>query len=455
VDVRKAQNGVRVAANALFGARLPSFPLVIEVELTNRCDLRCVACPNRDLARPRGIMDPALFRSIVDQTVGSAWEYSLGYMGEPALHPELAALVRYAKGRGGRVALFSNLNRLGEDVAESLVRDGLDRLVTTVSDPDPARYREATGTGDVRRVLAALAAIRALREKAGSPRPHVSVSVLRSASNEDRLPGIVAALRPLADDCTVEPTHDWAGAAGDRAAGDRAAGDRRAGDRHAGDRDAGDRDAGGAPPGPRPARCLRPFTSMAVFWDGRLGACCLDAHGPNALGELAGDTVERAWRSKAYAPFRRDHRNREPCVRCRDPDPQLGWRSVLRLGRAYLAVALVAFLLAFGLPARAAAQYPDGCTSPALPGCNGCSCGGCSPGLECPAGTCACLPACGGRACGPDGCGGQCGLCGPGLKCVDGACACVPACVGRHCGPDGWGGTCGTCPDAHACMTPS
>lgn len=34
-----------------------------------------------------------------------------------------------------------------------------------------------------------------------------------------------------------------------------------------------------------------------------------------------------------------------------------------------------------------------------------------------------CVPACGGRTCGPDGCGGACGACGDGQTCLEGGCA--------------------------------
>ena len=83
-------------------------------------------------------------------------------------------------------------------------------------------------------------------------------------------------------------------------------------------------------------------------------------------------------------------------------------------------------------------------------------CGGCdrpcAPGQECRAAACTCVPACTGRECGPDGCGGSCGTCPAGRTCgADGRCTCVPACTGRECGPDGCGGSCGTCGAGFTC----
>ena len=60
-----------------------------------------------------------------------------------------------------------------------------------------------------------------------------------------------------------------------------------------------------------------------------------------------------------------------------------------------------------------------------------------------------CVPACDGKACGDDGCGGSCGACPPGVVCNDlGQCPCTADCdttvPAKECGPDGCGGYCGT-----------
>jgi sugar lactone lactonase YvrE len=51
--------------------------------------------------------------------------------------------------------------------------------------------------------------------------------------------------------------------------------------------------------------------------------------------------------------------------------------------------------------------------------------GGEDPSGEHPAACPACAPACGGRDCGDDGCGGACGFCSDGKSCADGKCACT------------------------------
>lgn len=64
-----------------------------------------------------------------------------------------------------------------------------------------------------------------------------------------------------------------------------------------------------------------------------------------------------------------------------------------------------------------------------------------------------CVPACDGRQCGDDGCGGTCGKCsGPQDECIEGVCVCQPNCVGKQCGDDGCKGSCGTCTGGKNCQ---
>jgi hypothetical protein len=61
-------------------------------------------------------------------------------------------------------------------------------------------------------------------------------------------------------------------------------------------------------------------------------------------------------------------------------------------------------------------------------------------------------PACAGKECGDDGCGGMCGTCSGQAICVAGLCQCQPICEGKQCGDDGCGGDCGACPLGEGCI---
>ncbi len=78
----------------------------------------------------------------------------------------------------------------------------------------------------------------------------------------------------------------------------------------------------------------------------------------------------------------------------------------------------------------------------------------CPQGQECYQGGC-CQPQCQGKECGDNACGGKCGVC-PEVApvCDHGTCGleCDPECVGKECGTDGCDGVCGTCLQGDLCL---
>jgi len=68
-------------------------------------------------------------------------------------------------------------------------------------------------------------------------------------------------------------------------------------------------------------------------------------------------------------------------------------------------------------------------------------------------GTCPCVPNCGKKTCGDNGCGGSCGKCTDKQYCsAQGQCVCAPQCAGKQCGDDACGGKCGTCATGKLCV---
>jgi hypothetical protein len=89
-------------------------------------------------------------------------------------------------------------------------------------------------------------------------------------------------------------------------------------------------------------------------------------------------------------------------------------------------------------------------------GCGG-TCGTCTGGDKCSSsGQCVCTPSCSGKTCGDNGCGGSCGTCSSNSTCsASGQCVCTPACSGKTCGDNGCGGSCGTCSLGKSCASGS
>ena len=92
----------------------------VYIEITNQCNLSCRFCPKTD--REPLFMDEALFDAICGQLRGLARRLYLHVMGEPLLHPRLAAYLDICSFYGHGVNLITNgtlLAKRGGDLLEA------------------------------------------------------------------------------------------------------------------------------------------------------------------------------------------------------------------------------------------------------------------------------------------------------------------------------------------------
>lgn len=134
---------------------LTRVPLIVNLLLTYRCNLRCAYCGVWE--HPPREMNTATVLRLVDQMAAAGTErLSLGG-GEPMLRRDIGTIVAHAKTRGLTVNLVSNGLHIPRRIDELA---GLDFLAVSLDGPEPV-HDEARGKGSYAR---AIAAIRAARE---------------------------------------------------------------------------------------------------------------------------------------------------------------------------------------------------------------------------------------------------------------------------------------------------
>ncbi len=136
------------------------------IEPTLRCNLRCRSCYNRFRTDDKTLEE---IRAEIDLGLSKRRLETISILGgEPTLHPHLADIIRYVKGKGLYCEVLTNGLRLlepdGEAYLDSLVAAGLDRIAFHVdcgqahvrADVDADRER-LLGMAESRRLWAALA----------------------------------------------------------------------------------------------------------------------------------------------------------------------------------------------------------------------------------------------------------------------------------------------------------
>jgi radical SAM protein with 4Fe4S-binding SPASM domain len=134
--------------------RETDFPLHLDIETTNICNLRCPMCPRTillaaDEFSDLGFMTKSEYQDIIDQAVAAGVKsIKLNYLGEPLSHPDVIWQVAYAKEKGVLdVMMNTNASLLSEETGAELLKAGLDNLFVSFDAIDPEDFAtQRTGT---------------------------------------------------------------------------------------------------------------------------------------------------------------------------------------------------------------------------------------------------------------------------------------------------------------------
>ena len=131
---------------------LREFPLVVAVEASSKCNLRCKMCfqknmDNHDSLQNRGIMDYKTYEKFLAE-LDANMLYSIVFAsrGEPLLNPYIAKMIKAAKDKGVLdIKLNTNAVLLTPDISRALLESGLDMIVFSVDSVNEEHYRSIRG----------------------------------------------------------------------------------------------------------------------------------------------------------------------------------------------------------------------------------------------------------------------------------------------------------------------
>ncbi len=127
-----SNNGLRQMRSQAPAQRVPGYPGIVWLDVTEDCNMHCVMC--RETPGPRGrVMPLELFQRMVDETCHSTVCYSLFNYGEPLMLPNLPDYVEYVfqkKCPEARLELATNGMLLTRKISEFLGAHGVETCVS-------------------------------------------------------------------------------------------------------------------------------------------------------------------------------------------------------------------------------------------------------------------------------------------------------------------------------------
>lgn len=259
------------------------FPLILNIEPTNRCNLSCSMCPRSKSSRPLVDMDFNLFLELVEELKreGPILRIFLQKDGEPLLYKELSKMIEcLRKAKASRtISIITNGTLLTKGKFEELALAGLTDLIVSIDAVEAESYRRLKGLDRFSEVRNNVLEAISLKRKMGWENPRIKARLVSRIGRESEVERFRADWTGMADDVDVTPYHTWIGAVKD------------------------ERCYGGKPRFP----CALLWYTGVVNADGRISPCCIDYQCNGVVGRVGEGGFGAIWNGKAMKCLRMMH----------------------------------------------------------------------------------------------------------------------------------------------------
>jgi len=269
-------------------------PLNLDIEITNLCNLKCPMCPRTILIRDDisvdnekyklGFMDWELYTSLIDQAedIGVS-AVKLNWLGEPTMHKDLIRMVDYAKRKGIlEVLINTNAVLLDQNLAEGLIKAGLDKLLFSFDSPYKENYEKIRIGADFNTVLSNIKNVRLIREKLKMESPLTRVLMVLMKENQDHFKDLVELFK---DDVDIVAWGEFTNEE-ELIGEDRKIVKRKKIENFA---------------------CAQLWQRMFVSWNGKVVVCCADAKMNYVVGDARKEKIKDIWKNEKYSQIREMH----------------------------------------------------------------------------------------------------------------------------------------------------
>jgi len=281
-----------------------SFPIHLDIEATNACNLKCVMCPRSEMVKAGTFwkvqnIDFDMYKRIIDESVENGLcSVKYNYLGEPLLNPRLVEMIEYTKSAGVIDVMFNtNATLLDENMSYRLIESGLDKLFFSFDSPYRDDYNRIRAGADYDTVLDNIRHFVEIREAMGLVKPFTRVSMVRMKDNEGQWEDFQKLFGPIMDAVAYVDYVDH------------------------GSQNNPERTI--VPIKPKEGRfcCPQLWQRMFIHPDGVVIVCCMDSLRTLQIGNIFEQSVKEIWLSGKYQELRKLHAsgryNEIPmCARC-------------------------------------------------------------------------------------------------------------------------------------------
>jgi Predicted Fe-S oxidoreductases len=289
------------------------YPFFISVEPANFCNLHCPECPvgkrqNSQFAKHR--MEFDLFKKLIDELKPTLLHTIFYFQGEPLLSRQLSEMIQYAHDAKIYTSTSTNAQLLNKEMAERLIRSGLDKLIISIDGSTQETYETYRVGGNLQRAIEGAKQLAELKKQLNAVNPFVEIQCLLLSSNEHQIQEMKKLAKELgADKLTFKTAQFYNFENGNELMPNNS--------KHS--RYKKDKNGKYTLKKPLKNRCKRLWTGAVVTTEGNVLPCCFDKDHSFSFGNFNENSFVECWHSEKALRFRKNIlTNRKQFEMCRN-----------------------------------------------------------------------------------------------------------------------------------------
>lgn len=272
-------------------ANLPAFPRMLDIELTNTCNFRCLMCPTGNFSqkRDKGFMSEEVFHKILDEIRPHGTPLRFIRWGEPLSHPKVLDFLRAAHAAGIVCHVNTNGSKLSDEMMDDLLAIPLDSIKFSFQGVDRKSYGEMRNIDFFEELVATITKLHAKRGDRAKPYMHVSTTI--TYESRELVRAFRERMAPLADLVNVGRTvMEFVDLNAVRLRPHELEELKRLKEMESVIK--------------VHPECPEVFDKLSVNWDGKVTACCMDSDNLMLIGDVHRQSLAELWTCDAMARYR-------------------------------------------------------------------------------------------------------------------------------------------------------
>ena len=186
----------KVKARILSYLNPPVYPKMLQIEPTQRCNLKCVMCSHwQGKYNPKPDMTLDMFKKIVSQFPQALETINIQGVGEPLLNKDLIGMIEFARARGLETRFNTNMTLMTDKMAERLIKCGHSEVQFSIETVDSKLYSEIRRGTNLDKVLRNLDKLIEAKKRLNSEIPYIVVHAILMKILLPKIPKLLTVLK--------------------------------------------------------------------------------------------------------------------------------------------------------------------------------------------------------------------------------------------------------------------